>query len=138
MQARNWLFTPILLILGLGGAVVGFNIALDIYGLYRPTHGRHLVVYGDPRVANHLLSVHYIPKNFDSLLIGFSVSANGDVKPIERLHMYNHSLNGGTAIEIKALVDMLPAEAKMRVAFVIVQPFQTHAHSFETVVMNPE
>lgn len=119
------------------GLVVGLNVAVDPYGLYRDTHGRKLPAYGDSRVSKYLLSVHYVPQNFDAVLIGSSASANWEMAGIEKLRVYNDSLDGGNIVEGKALVDQMLSVPGIRVAFLLVHPYLTSAHNMETVAMEP-
>jgi hypothetical protein len=138
MQTRSWLLMTISMILGGGGALLGFNISVDLYGLYRHTEGRRLVVYGDERVTKYLLNARYVPENFNSILIGSSASANWDMRGIEKLRVYNDSLNGGNIVEEKALVDSALSRPGISIAFLLVHPYLTSSHEFETVKLIPQ
>lgn len=137
MQAGKWFLTTGLVLLGAGGTLAGVNIAVDLYGLYTPVHGRRLVVYGDPRVAKYLLNTHYVPENFNSVLIGPSVSANWDMTAIRQLRVYNDSLNAGNAMELKAVVESALSKPGIRVAFLLVHPALTDSHEYMTVSLTP-
>ena len=133
MTARTWIIKTIALTVFMLIAVVLLNMSIDIYGIFRNVRGRHLVVYGDERVAKYLLSEKYVPDNFDALLIGSSVSANWNMGNVDGLRIYNESLNGGNIVEEKTLVDQALAKSGIKVAIVIIHPFLTNSHEFETV-----
>src|SRR5512132_1384998 len=73
MDPRKWLITTISMMLACLALIAGFNAAVDIYGLYRPTTGRRLVPLGDERIAKYLLSARYVPENFNAILSGASI-----------------------------------------------------------------
>jgi hypothetical protein len=133
MQPTRWLLATISMVLGTTTAVVALNVALDPYGLYRPTQGRRLVVYGDSRVAKYLLSKRYVPENFDAILIGSSMSANWNLTAITELRVYNASLNGGNVVELRRLAQSALSRPGISTAFLIVHPAMTFSHEFETV-----
>lgn len=122
--------------IGTGLAVI-LNVSLDIYGLYRNPLGRKLPVYGDSRVAKYLLSRRYVPANFNTVLIGSSMSANWEMTAVPRLRIYNASLNGANVVEEKAIVDQALANSGIAVALLIVHPYLTRSHDFETVQLEP-
>ncbi len=141
MQTRSWLLTTIGLIVLAGAAIVALNVSLDMYGIYRDTHDRRLLVYGDDRFAKYLLSARYVPENFNAVLIGSSVSANWNIATsIRGLRVYNESLVGGNIVEGKCLLDQVfskPGVSDIKVVFLIVQPFLTRTHGFETIALTP-
>jgi len=137
MRPRYWLLSTISIILIASAAIAGLNAAIDIYGLYRPTRGLCLGVYGDPRVAKYLLSMRHVPENFNAILTGASISANWDVKRIEKLRVYNGSITGGTIVEEKAVIDAALERPGISVAFLLVHPALTWSHEFRTVEMTP-
>ena len=137
MKPITWLLTLISAVLLVAGGTVATNAWLDIYGIFRDPHGRRLLVSGDERIAKYLLSERYVPANFDSVLIGSSVSANWKVDKIAPLHVYNDSLDGGNIVEAKCLVDQALSRPGIRVALMIVQPYLTYSHEFETVALTP-
>jgi hypothetical protein len=138
MRASTWLLTTVLFVALAGGVIVGTNVAIDIYGLYRPVRGRHLPVYGDERVAKYLLSSKYVTENFNALLVGASITANWDVRGFDRLRVYNASLNGGNIVEERALVEAALTGPGIDVVMLLVHPALTLDHEFRTVVMTPE
>ncbi|MGO9340666.1 MAG: hypothetical protein ACLPY1_24595 [Terracidiphilus sp.] len=137
MSARIWLMEAIGVTVLLLIAVALLNMSLDIYGIFRNPQGRHLVVYGDERVAKYLLSERYVPANFNALLIGSSVSANWNTSGIEALRVYNESINGGNIVEEKAVADQALPSSRIRAVLLIVHPYLTSSHEFETVQLTP-
>ena len=107
MSPPVWLAETIGAIVLLLLIVVLVNMSIDIYGIFRSTKGRHLVVYGDERIAKYLLSERYVPENFDSLLIGSSVSANWNTQGIDSFRAYNESIEGGNIVEEKVIAGFL-------------------------------
>ena len=137
MSARAWLIQSISVTVVLLIAIALINISLDIYGIFRNAKGRHLVVYGDERVGKYLLSEKYVPENFNAILIGSSVSANWNTSGIEGLRVYNESINGGNIVEAKAIADQTLPSSQIRAVLLIVHPYLTSSHEFETVQLTP-
>ena len=137
MTARQWLMETIGGIASLLFVVVLVNMSIDVYGIFRDTEGRHLPVYGDERVAKYLLSEKYVPKNFDAILIGSSVSANWNTHGIDGFRVYNESLEGGNIVEEKAIADQALASLQIKIAILIVDPYLTASHDFNTVRLTP-
>jgi hypothetical protein len=134
MKPSRWLVTTlsIFVLLAVTGVVV--NIYVDIYGLYRSTKCRHLVDYGDNRIAKYLLSEHYVPDNFEAILIGPSVSSNWNTHGIHTFRTYNESLNGSNFVEQECLVQQAVASpGRLRLAMIVVHPSMTADHDFSTV-----
>lgn len=138
MRPRYWLLTTISTVFIAAGAIAAANAALDIYGLYRPARGRLLRVVGDPRVGKYLLSMRYVPENFNAVLTGASVSANWDLTAIEKLRIYNESLSGGNIVEEKTFIEAALERPGISVAFLLVHPAMTFSHDFNTVEMTPK
>jgi hypothetical protein len=126
------------MILAVGACTAALNAWLDVYGIYRDTHQRRLKVYGNERLAKYLLSVRYVPENFNALLVGSSVSGNWNVaEALPGLRVYNESLTGGNIIEEKCLLDQALARPGVEVVFLVVHPFLTHSHEFESIQLTP-
>jgi hypothetical protein len=88
-------------------AVVGINLAVDLYGLFRPLNDRLIPVYNNERVSKYLLSYRYIPGRFNTVLFGTSLSANLDVSPYTdstAFKIYNASVMGINLTEMKPIV----------------------------------
>jgi hypothetical protein len=137
MTARQWLTETIGATASLLLVIVLVNMSIDIYGIFRDTKGRHLPVYGDERVAKYLLSEKYVPNNFNAILIGSSVSANWNTHGIDGFRVYNESLDGGNIVEEKAIADQALASSQIQAALLIVHPYLTASHDFNTVRLTP-
>jgi hypothetical protein len=136
MRPLRWIATVVVLAALAVAAVAGLNVAVDLFGVHRPSRGRSLVVLGDDRFAKYLLNHRYVPENFDAILLGSSMSANWPVAGITSMRVFNDSLTGGNAVEVKRLVDAALGRPGIRTAFVVVNPAFTYSHTFETVVMD--
>jgi hypothetical protein len=137
MTPRAWLAKTVGLTVLLVIAVAAADAAIDIYGIFRNPIGRHLPGYGDDRVAKYLLSERYVPANFNALIIGSSVSANWDASHIDGFKVYNESLDGGNIVEEKTISDPALASSKIKMVILVIQPFLTSSHEFETVHVTP-
>jgi hypothetical protein len=137
MTARQWLTDTIGATVLLLVVIVLANMSIDVYGIFRDAKGRHLSVYGDERVAKYLLSEKYVPENFNAILIGSSVSANWNTRGIYGFEVYNESLNGGNIVEEKAIADQALASSQIKAAILIVHPYLTASHDFNTVRLTP-
>ncbi|HEY8934061.1 MAG TPA: hypothetical protein VIM65_02535 [Cyclobacteriaceae bacterium] len=91
--------------------IVGLNLWIDIYGLFRPVANRSLPVYYNERVSKYLLSENYIPEKFNTVIVGTSLSANLDISEFNneqsKLKIYNASLMGANISELRPVVDNL-------------------------------
>ncbi|HXA64291.1 MAG TPA: hypothetical protein VNV82_04015 [Bryobacteraceae bacterium] len=125
------------MILAVAGGIIAINVYLDIYGVFRDPRGRHLRVDNDERLTKYLLNGRYVPANFNTLMIGSSVSENWRLDKIGQLHTFNDSVNGGNIVEEKSMVDAALSRPGIQVALLIVHPFFTHSHNFETVPLTP-
>jgi hypothetical protein len=135
---RRWLTSTVLLAALVGGGAVAANVAVDLWGVYRNPAGRALPVYGDERVAKYLLNTRYVQANFDGALIGSSISANWPVVKLTHARLYNESLNGGNIVEEKAIAERLLARGETRAVIMVVHPYLTATHEWNSVVMAPK
>jgi hypothetical protein len=138
MRPGKWLLTTITLLLAAAAALSVINMSADVYGLYHSTHGLRLNVYGDARIAKYLLSSRYVPENFNAILIGGSFSANWNTTAVEKLRIYNESLNGGNIVEEKAIAEAAISKPGISTAFILVHPALTYSHDFMTVSLAPK
>lgn len=138
MRPRTWLLTTMAAIAAATGGIAALNMAVDVYGLYRPSHGRRLAVLGDERVAKYLFSMRYVPENFNAIMTGASIVANWDVTAIEKLRVYNGSLDGGNIVEEKCVIEAALARPGISVVLLLVHPALTVSHGFQTVELKPD
>src|SRR5690242_11790260 len=105
MNARKWMILTLLFTFAAGGGFVLLNLRLDIYGLFRDDHGRLLPIYDSERSGKYLLSLRYVPSNFDAILIGTSVTGTWNTSGLEVFRTYNESTDGGNITEEKLLAE---------------------------------
>jgi hypothetical protein len=137
MKTRTWLAATLGSTVALAALLVLLNIKIDLYGMFSDQTGQSRLVYGDERVAKYLLSARYVPTNFNALLIGSSVSANWSAGLINSYRTYNESLNGGNVVEEQAIVDQALEQPGVVAAVLLVHPYFTSSHNFETVTLTP-
>lgn len=108
--------------------IAGINVGLDIYGLFRPAAGRKLPVYHAERVSKYLLSKRYVPANFNTIMVGTSLSDNLDFTAYNdaghTMKIYNASIMGANISEINPIVDNALAGGIRRV-IICISPYLT-------------
>lgn len=95
----------------LGGVLIGLNIYIDVYGLFRNASGRKIQVYHAERISKYLLTLNYIPENFNTVILGSSLSDNIDFTSFnehsDNLRIYNASIMGANISELEPLAENL-------------------------------
>jgi len=128
MTSRTW----ILQIAAASAIVLCLNMAvaycMDPYGVMRDPRGRELRVIFSGRKAKFLLSKHYVPANYDSLIIGPSSSENWDLTAIPGFKIYNESILGANVVEEKSIVDQALSVGHFKLALCIMYPTMTSNH----------
>jgi len=138
MRARNWLLLAIGSTAAIGSLAIAVNLALDPWGLYHAPRSRKLPVYGDGRVGKYLLNTRYVGANFNGILIGSSMTANWNMGLLRQARIYNESLDAGTVLEEKTLVEQVLQRPGIEVAFLVQDPYFTHESAFRTVTLTPQ
>jgi hypothetical protein len=128
ISPRRFIVATLAATLLVGGAVVCLNVWVDLYGLFRDTHGRTLGIYDSERRGKYLLSVNYVPRNFDAILLGSSVTSNWNTAAIRGLRTYNESTDGGNITEERLLAERALATPGLKVAICLIHPYLTDAH----------
>jgi len=129
----GFIITTVLLL----ASVVTSNYYLDFYGMYRDSKGRELRVYTNDRLSKYLLSLNYIPSNFDGLLIGSSATESYDLTKIDNVRVYNVSVSAGNATEEKIIADNVFSVAPMKIVIFSMNPYLTSRHGTLTNSMLP-
>ncbi len=133
MTYRAFNLHVILIVLVLGGAFLCFNYWVNIYGVFGDVSGKSYSPLGGGTteyVFKYLFSYNYIPRNFDGLMIGSSITDNWDTSRLNNVKVYNASLNGGRIADAKQIVDVvLKYRPNMLIIFVI-HPIMTQPSSF--------
>ncbi|MBT1703456.1 hypothetical protein [Chryseosolibacter indicus] len=70
------------------------NYIADIYGLIRSSKGRKLKVLYHEKITKYLFSYRYIPQNFNTVIIGTSLSDSLDVSSYNKTSKTNKVYNG--------------------------------------------
>ena len=131
MTSRQWILrtaAAIAIVLCINFAVA---YVLDPYGVMKDTHGRELHVVFAARKAKFLLSKHYVPTNYDSLIIGPSSSENWDPTGIPGVKIYNESILGSNIVEEKRIVDQAIPTGHFKLALCILYPTMTSNHAMQ-------
>ncbi len=86
--------------------VFTLNYTVNIYGLYGDVNGASKKVYYNERKSKLLLSKNYIPANYNTVLIGPSLSDNINVSYFsdKKLSIYNASMMGAKINELDPIV----------------------------------
>ena len=137
MSSRNWTLLTLFLTLALAGGFVRLNVQLDIFGVFGDPHGKLLPIYDSERSGKYLLSLHYVPSNFDAILIGTSVTGNWNTSGIESFHTYNESTDGGNISEEKLLAEQVLLSPGLKAAICLIHPYMTDTHGVNTEEMTP-
>lgn len=125
MTSRRWTVWALFLTLLVGGGVVGANVWLDPYGLFRDTKGRPHYIWGSEHRAKFLLSRNYVPENFEGIVVGSSVSDNWRVQDLKSFRFYNESTDGGN-ITAQRIIGLRALERPGIVAAIcVVHPYMT-------------
>lgn len=135
MTFRAFFIRSLALSLSIVVLVVSFNVFMNEYGLFGDVKGKSIKIYGDERTSKYLLSLNYIPSNFDGLLIGSSVSDNLDSKRIKGLRVYNASINGASIAELKILVDNVLSRTEPQCVIISLYPILTERSEKRTARM---
>ncbi len=117
--------------------VAGTFFFLDEFGLFRPSNGRTIGIYTSERTAKYLLSMRYIPENFDAVMIGTSFSDQLDTKEITSFRMYNLSLLGANSAELAMLVGNVMEVRPPRLLLICLDPFMLRNTEIHDVRMTP-
>jgi len=131
MTGRAWVVTTLAIV----AIVVGLNLLFvwktDIFGLLRDARGRELRTSRHERKAKYFLNFHYVPENFDGLVIGASTSLNWRLPKITGYHFYNESLLGADGSEQRKFIDKALETGHFKVALVGISRGLTDRHDLQ-------
>lgn len=138
MAPSRWVGLTLLLTATLSSAAILGTYWLDLFALFGEAQGsHHRVLTTDERWAKYLLSMNYVPANYDGILIGSSKTQNWDTRYISVAHVYNQSVGGGNITEAKAMADLVLQKRKLRLAIFAVWPYMTNSSGFKSGPMTP-
>ena len=129
----GFIITTVLLL----SSIVASNYYLDFYGIYGDSKGRELRIYTNDRLSKYLLSLNYIPSNFDGLLIGSSATQSYDLTKADNFRVYNVSFAAANATEQKIIADNVFSVAPMKIVIFSMDPYLTFRHGTLTNSMLP-
>ena len=118
-------------------ATVATNYYIDFYGLFHPERHAPARIYSNERTGKYLLTMQYVPRNFQGILVGSSVSGNWPVTAVGDLPVYNASLSGGNASEELLLVENVLRVARPKFAIICIHPYLTASHGRKSAHMVP-
>jgi hypothetical protein len=101
----------------------------DPFGLWRDSGPRR--IYTDERTSKYLLARKYVPENFDGVLMGPSYSANIDPSHIEGTRLYNLSINGGNAYELKHVFGPAASGGRLKYIVLCLHPYIVKESGFK-------
>ncbi len=117
-------------------ACAATSIWLDEFGIFRDVSHRELRIYTSERLSKYLFSLHYIPAKFNGVLLGPSLSDIIDTREIKGAVIYNLSLTGGNASELRRLFENVARKGNLRVLVICVDPFITRKTGMEELDLN--
>ncbi|MBL4702285.1 hypothetical protein JYU15_00905 [bacterium AH-315-I18] len=130
MTSKKYFLWVLGLAIGLPLAWVTYNLCINDFGLWYSKDNCYINKY--ERASKYLLTKRYIPENFNGLLIGPSYSDNIYTQPIKDFKVYNLSIGGGNATELKLLVESAMNTGKFKILIVCMSPFITKDHGIKS------
>jgi hypothetical protein len=121
----RWSGLVIAAVLIVGCAFVAINAHLDPMGLF---HSKpRIAIYTNERWSKYLLSIRYVPEQFDAVLIGTSVTGNWNTGLLP-LRTYNLSIEGGNISEERLLLENVLKRRKPKIVFFCIHPYLTASY----------
>ena len=107
------------------------NIHLDIYGIHQQSELKNKKVYFNEGYSKYLLAKNYVPKNFNGILIGPSLSDNINTKNMQILDIYNLSFMGARMDDLDTLIKtaISSEENKIKNVIICLNPYLTELNS---------
>lgn len=137
MNSNKFLLVTGLAIVGLAGAVALINLRINLYGLYGDVRGQSRAVASNERWSKYLYAFNQIPSNYDSLLVGSSLSANLETSAVRGFKMYNLSMTGANVAEEQILLDQALEHGRYRLIVFCVYPYMLKDHALKAGRMVP-
>jgi hypothetical protein len=139
ITGKKFLVRVMVMFVLLAAVSIFIHVGFDIYGLFRPVEGRRLQVYHNERISKYLLSHRYIPQEFNTVILGTSLSDNLDVTPYHvagsSLTIYNASMMGANISEVATVGKQL-VERGIRNVIFCVSPYQMKNSGAKEVELN--
>lgn len=138
MTSRRYVLVVLMGVLLGVVAAVGSSVALDHFALFRNPRATPRKVYGSERTAKYLLAKRYVPANFDSLMIGGSISSNWNTGLIATHRVYNASLSGGNLSEERLIAEPVLERGRLQWLIFCLHPYLTMTRGRKTGYMTPQ
>lgn len=138
MTSRAFFFQTLAWIGVLCGVTIFINVRLNFYGLFGDARGKTIKIYYNERLTKLLLSSNYVPANFESIVVGSSISNNLDVGKYPDLKIYNASVDGGNISEVSILARNIIRGGNMKAMFLLLDPYMFKNHGVKSVAMRPD
>jgi hypothetical protein len=137
-EPRRWCAAFFSLLLASVLLIAGAAWTIDFYDLFHPS--RHAVVrlYSNERMGKYLLSLAYIPKEFNGLLIGSSVSENWPITSLGTVQVYNASLSGANISEEKLIAENVFSRGRIKLVVFCIHPYLTMTHGLKSSYMTSQ
>ncbi len=135
MSKKKFVVAYILISLSVIVLIMGVNYYIDIYGLFRNKKDRK--VYINERTSKYLLSLKYVPENFEGFIVGPSLSANLNPAVINNFRIYNASIMGANISELDYLIDNFIEKGHMKFAIICLGPYLVKDHGKKSSSIDP-
>lgn len=123
MNPKNFILSIIVSVLSIIFIIAAINYFMNDYGLFNTQEEKR--IYMDEKDSKYLLSLNYIPNNFDAILIGPSLSDSIQTKNITNHKVYNLSMAGANISELSLVVKNVVEKKDIQFALVCLDPYLT-------------
>lgn len=138
MTSKRFVFLAFALTALMALLMVGFNMSMDEFALHGDATGKERRIWTYNRASKFLLSLNYIPTNFDGILIGSSSSATMlDTRKIKGSKIYNLSMNGANVCEVAPAAINALERGQMKYLIVCLDPYFTKDSMMKTSELSP-
>lgn len=112
------------------------NYYVNLYALFGDAGGKSVSIYSDERTSKYLLAHNYVPSNFEGYIVGPSLSANLDPKPVSDYKIYNLSMMGANITEQKTVLEKALEKSNPKFVILCLHPYLTMDHGMKTGMIN--
>lgn len=135
MTSKRYLAVVVAIVASAVGSFAAFNLAQDDFGLFWSQGGKR--IWTLEKTSKYLLSYRYIPEHFEGLLIGPSYSDGFvNTQRIQGYRIYNLSMEGGNATELRAAAVNAIERGRMRFIVICLSSYLTKDHGMKGPQIN--
>lgn len=140
ITSKVFIIKILLILFSLLITIVSINYYFNDYGLFGDVNGEEKRIYMDEKESKYLLSLNYVPSNFDAILVGPSLSDHIKTKNITAYDIYNLSIAGGNISEIKPLVQNVSERGNLNFVLFCLDPYLTKDYGLKSlqIIDNPK